>query len=145
MAISAKQRSTFAALHRQWWRLHMIEKIRECDDKLQQTNIKVVRSFVCLFFGGLSSHSRLFHWLEDVCIQLINQSINHDTNTEMLHHASGHDKLWQIPAMTCQTIMLNFQVFMLTCHLKTCSRQLMPYRLQKKKFGQVDIISDKST
>ena len=27
MTISAEQMSTFAALHRQWWRLHLSEKI----------------------------------------------------------------------------------------------------------------------
>ena len=37
MAMSAEHRSEFAALHRQWWRLHEW-KILEWDDKPQKTN-----------------------------------------------------------------------------------------------------------
>ena len=35
MAMSAEHRSNFAALHRQWWRLHMSEKILEWDNKFK--------------------------------------------------------------------------------------------------------------
>ena len=37
MAMSAEQRSKFAALHRQWWHLHMSEKISSGTINSKQT------------------------------------------------------------------------------------------------------------
>ena len=38
MAMSAEHRSKFAALHRQWWRLHMSEKFANGTINPKQTN-----------------------------------------------------------------------------------------------------------
>ena len=37
MAMSAEQRSKFAAFHRQWWRLHMSEKFSTGTNKQTKT------------------------------------------------------------------------------------------------------------
>ena len=44
MARSAEHRSNFAAIHRQWWRLHMREKFSSGTKNSKQTNIfRVIR------------------------------------------------------------------------------------------------------
>ena len=43
MVMSVEQRSKFAALHRQWWRLQMREKFSSGTKKSKQTNLIEVR------------------------------------------------------------------------------------------------------
>ena len=42
MAMSAEHRSKFAALHRQWWRLHMSEKFSSGTINSKQPNKKLI-------------------------------------------------------------------------------------------------------
>ena len=59
MAMSAEHRSKFAALHRQWWHLHMSEKFSSGTENSKQANknyacfIKTVISDVKFFKNAL--------------------------------------------------------------------------------------------
>ena len=51
MAMIAEHRSKFAALHRQWWHLHMSE-----DDKPQQTNKHEQEAYAFVQFSDLAEN-----------------------------------------------------------------------------------------
>ena len=51
MTMSAEYRSKFAALHRQWWRLHMSEKILEWDNKPKTNKQNKTKEYLHITFS----------------------------------------------------------------------------------------------
>ena len=56
MAMSAEHRSKFAALHWQWWHLHMSEKFSSGTKNPKQTNKSLIETFLVDGFW-------FFHWI----------------------------------------------------------------------------------
>ena len=60
MAMSAEHTTKYAALHQQWWSLHMIEKILKWDEK-PETNIqnKTILQRNMMFLGLKKQYNNL--------------------------------------------------------------------------------------
>ena len=56
MAMSAEHRSKFAALHRQWWRLHMSEKFSSGTINFKQTDKQIFCKWLVAAFERFESH-----------------------------------------------------------------------------------------